>query len=294
MRYEGVVYRPPSEAGSLVLQTTIGCPHNKCRFCLMYRSKRFRIRKVADVLEDITSAAEMYGTENVRSVFLADGNSIIVRHAQLLEILEALYATFPNLRRVTSYGASQYLAVKRLDELKSLATAGLTRIHCGMETGDDELLALIKKGTTAELHIRGGLRVKEAGIELSFYVMPGLGGVERSEQHALGSARVLSAVKPDFIRLRTFSPQRGTEMADACLRGEYTLQTPHQTLREIHQMITHIDAEGSQLLSDHWMNFIEVQGVFPHDKANMLAQVEKALLVPEHHYREVGIMDDLL
>lgn len=294
MRYEGVVYRPPSEAGSLIIQTTIGCPHNKCRFCLMYRSKRFRVRKVDDIIEDIRSAAATHGAASVRSVFLADGNSVIMRHAQLLALLESLYAAFPNLQRVTSYGASQYLAAKSAEELKALAAAGLTRIHCGMETGDDELLAYIKKGTTADLHIRGGLNVKTAGMELSFYVMPGLGGAERSERHALGSARVLSAVRPDFIRLRTFSPQHGTEMADACLRGEYTLQTPHQTLREIKLMIENIDADGSQLLSDHWMNFAPVRGVFPRDREKMLAQLDKAVQVPEESYREVGIMDDLL
>ena len=294
MRYEGTVYRPPSEADSLILQTTIGCPHNRCGFCALYQNKRFRIRKVREIIGDIAMAADYYGTGNVHSIFLADGNSIIMRPSQLIEILEYAYKTFPNLQRVTSYGATQYLAGKNPDDMKSLAAAGLTRIHCGMETGDDELLAYINKGATAEAHIRGGLNVKAAGMELSFYVMPGLGGVERSVQHALGSARVLSAVKPDFIRLRTFSPKSGTPMAQACLRHEYTLQTPHQTLREIKLMLEHTDAEGSRVLSDHMLNFAPVHGLLPHDKPKMLTQLDVALLLPETEYRKVGVSSDLV
>ncbi len=294
MRYEGVVYRPPSEANSLIIQTTIGCPHNKCQFCIMYRDKRFRVRKVAEILEDIDMAARTYGPNGVRSVFLADGNSIMMRSEQLLEILNHLYATFPLLERVTSYGATQYLAKKSVEDLKQLRQAGLTRIHCGMESGDDELLAYVHKGATADVQIRGGQNVKEAGMEVSFYVMPGVGGVERSEAHALGSARVLSAVKPNFIRLRTFVPQLGTPLADAYLRGEYTLQTPHQTLREIRLMIEHLDADGSQVVSDHWTNFAPVRGLLPHDKPAMLATIDAALDVPEHHFREVGVYDGTL
>lgn len=294
MRYEGTVYRPPSESDSLILQTTIGCPHNKCEFCLMYRSKRFRIRKVHEIIEDIRQAAADYGTNQVRSVFLADGNSVIMRPSQLIEILECLYKTFPNLQRVTSYGATQYLAIKPIADMKALAAAGLSRIHCGMESGDDGLLAYINKGATADVHIRGGLNVKAAGMELSFYVMPGLGGVERSEAHALGSARVLSAVKPDFIRLRTFVPQAGTRMAEACLQQEYTLQNPHQTLREIKLMLENIDADGSYLLSDHKMNFVPLNGALPQDKPEMLAQLDEALAVPEEFYRKVGVGSDIL
>jgi len=289
MRYEGIVYRPPSEADSLIIQTTIGCPHNKCRFCGMYRHKRFRIRKVDDLIADIDMAAQDCGTLGVRSVFLADGNSVIMRPSQLLEILSHLYKTFPELKRVTSYGATQYLATKSLGDLKALRAAGLTRIHCGMESGDDALLHYIDKGATAEAHIRGGLNVKAAGMEVSFYVMPGLGGMERSKAHALGSARVLSAVKPDFIRLRTFVPQMGTPMAEACLRGEYALLGPHGTLREIQLMIEKLDADGSQITSDHWNNFAAVHGLLPHDKPAMLAVIDQALAMPESHFRKVGI-----
>ena len=294
MRYEGIVYRPPSEADSLILQTTIGCPHNKCGFCIMYRDKRFRIRKVSEIIEDINAGAEMFGPYQVHSVFLADGNSVIMRPSQLVEILDHLYATFPNLRRVTTYGATQYLAAKKPQDMKALAKAGLTRVHCGMESGDDEVLAYIQKGATADIQIRGGLNVREAGMEVSFYVMPGLGGVERSEQHALGSARVLSAVKPDFIRLRTFLPQQGTQMAEACKAGGYTLLSPHQTLAEIRLMLENLDAEGSTVVSDHWINFAPVEGRLAHDKPKMLEAIDKALQIPEERYRRVGIYNGTL
>ncbi len=295
MRYEGIVYRPPSEAKSLILQATIGCPHNKCRFCRMYRDRRFRIRKVSDILEDIDMAvARLHEPRRIRSVFLADGNTVIMRTSQLIEVLEYLRKCFPGLERVTSYGATQYLAKKSPEDMKALAAAGLTRIHCGMESGDDEVLAYIRKGADADTQIRGGLNVKNAGMEVSFYVMPGLGGVEKSEQHALGSARVLSAVKPDFIRLRTFVPQLGTELAEACMRGEYTLQSPHQTLAEIRLMIENLDADGSTVTSDHFINFAPVEGLLPHDKPKMLATIDAALKIPEDRFREVGIYDGTL
>ncbi len=294
MRYEGIVYRPPSEANSLIIQTTIGCPHNKCSFCLMYREKRFRIRKVEDILVDIDMALNYYGPHGVRSVFLADGNSILMRTEQLERVLEKLYASFPHLARVTSYGASQYLAAKSQQDLNRLRAAGLTRIHCGMESGNDELLAYIQKGSTGETHIKGGLKVKEAGMELSYYIMPGLGGKERSREHAIDSARVLSAVSPDFIRLRTFTPQVGTPIADAYLRGEFTLQNPHETLQEIRLFIENLEAQGSQVASDHWMNFAAVQGSMPEDKARMLAVIDDALTRPLESFREVGLLDGTL
>jgi radical SAM superfamily enzyme YgiQ (UPF0313 family) len=236
----------------------------------------------------------MYDPRDVRSVFLADGNSVIMRPSQLLDILAHLYRTFPNLSRVTSYGATQYLAAKSPDDLKALRAAGLTRIHCGMESGDDALLDYVGKGATAEVQIRGGQNVKAAGMELSFYVMPGLGGAERSKDHALGSARVLSAVKPDFIRLRTFVPQLGTPMAEACLRGEYTLLGPHGALREVRLLIENLDADGSRVVSDHWTNFAPVRGLLPNDKPAMLETIDQALAVPESHFREVGIYDGTL
>lgn len=294
MRYEGIVYRPPSEANSLIIQTTIGCPHNKCTFCFMYREKKFRIRKVEDILVDIDMALNYYGPYGVRSVFLADGNSMLMRTEQLERILGKLHECFPNLERVTSYGASQYLAIKKPEEMKRLRAAGLSRIHCGMESGNDELLTYVQKGSTAETHIRGGLNVKEADIDLSYYVMPGLGGVERSREHALDSARVLSAVSPDFIRLRTFMPQLGTPIAEAYQRGEFTLQNPHETLREIRLMIENLDAKGSQVLSDHWSNFVSVQGRVPQDKDHMIATIDAALTHPLESFREVGVLDGTL
>ena len=175
-----------------------------------------------------------------------------------------------------------------------MRASGRTRIHCGMESGYDELLAYIQKVSTGETHIKRGLNVKEAGMELSYYIMPGLGGKERSREHAIDSARVLSAVSPDFIRLRTFTPQVGTPIADAYLRGEFTLQNPHETLQEIRLFIENLEAQGSQVASDHWMNFAAVQGRMPEDKARMLAVIDDALTRPLESFREVGLLDGTL
>ena len=175
MRYEGPIFRPPSEANSLLIQATIGCPHNKCTFCGLYKKKKFRIRPVSEIKEDLVMAREAYSSE-VRSIFFPDGNSIVMKTKDLVEIFELCYQLFPHLERVTIYGSARFLARKSLEELKALAAAGLSRIHSGMESGDDEVLLKIQKGATAQQIIDAGLRVKEAGIELSEYLLIGIGG----------------------------------------------------------------------------------------------------------------------
>ena len=219
MRYEGTIYRPPSEAHSLLIQCTIGCPHNRCTFCGMYKDKQFRIRSVADIREDLTSAREYYG-DTVRSLFLPDGNTILMKTAELVEILNYARELFPELSRITMYGSAQFLNLKTQAELSALRQAGLDRIHSGMESGDDVTLKNICKGSTAAEIISAGRKVIDAGMELSEYVLIGIGGLARSQEHALESARVLNAIRPDFIRLRTLIPMQGTPLHESYCSGE--------------------------------------------------------------------------
>ena len=283
MRYEGMVYRPPSEAGSLLIQCTVGCPHNKCTFCPMYKGMVFRIRPVEEIKEDLRTAKEYYG-DKIETVFLPDGNTILMRTEQLLEILACARELFPGLKRVTSYGSARFINLKPAEDLRLLREAGLSRIHSGMESGDDTVLARVQKGATAAEIIEAGLKVKAAGMELSEYVLIGIGGRELSLEHAAASAAVLNAINPDFIRLRTYIPVPGTPLYEDYRRDRFGLLSPHEALRETALFIDNL-AVTSQLYSDHNSNYAYVNGRLPADKPAMLAVIDELLAMPETAFR---------
>ncbi len=275
MRYDHPVYRPPSEAFSLIIQTTIGCPHNKCRFCFMYKGKKFKIRSLEDIKEDITSAKMFYG-DNVSTIFLADGNSIIMRTPQLVEILNFCYGIFPNLERVTSYGAAKFvLKTKTVEELAQLRKAGLKRLHMGLESGDDAVLERVLKGASAEQMIEASKMVKEAGIEISQYVLLGIGGRKDWERHAVSTAKVLNAMDPDFIRVRTLVLRPGAPLFEDAENGEFLLCTPEEVLDETKLLIENLEVT-SQFCSDHVSNYANVNGKLPEEKEKMLNNLENA------------------
>ncbi|MGE5396145.1 MAG: radical SAM protein [Chitinophagales bacterium] len=284
MRYEGTVYRPPSEANSLLIQATIGCPHNKCTFCSMYKGTRFRIRSLEDIKADIIMAHDYYGPI-VRSVFFPDGNTIIMKTDDLIHIFEFTRKVFPLVERITLYGSARFVCKKSLEDLQRLHEAGLNRIHMGMESGDDVTLAAINKGTTASQIIHAGQKVRGAGIQLSEYYLVGIGGVQRSQEHALESARVLSAINPDFIRLRTFVPVPGTPLYRDYTEGRFNLLTAHQALLETRTLIENICCDGSMLLSDHISNYWNIHGQLPFDKDKMLQEIIHALTFDEELFR---------
>jgi radical SAM superfamily enzyme YgiQ (UPF0313 family) len=269
MRYEYPVYRPPSEAFSYILQTTMGCPHNKCRFCFMYKDKKFRIRGIEDIKEDITSAKLLYG-ESVRTIFMADGNSIIMKTPQLVEVLNFCYSMFPNLSRVTSYGAAKIvLGTKSQRDLKELKEAGLTRIHMGLESGDDDILKRIQKGATAEDMIRASRMIKDAQIEVSQYVLLGIGGKNGWERHAKNTAEVLNAINPDFIRVRTLILRKEAPLYEKAKRGSFLPASPSEVLDETRILLENLDVE-SQFASDHVSNYANINGDLPEDRDRML------------------------
>jgi radical SAM superfamily enzyme YgiQ (UPF0313 family) len=284
MRYEEPVYRPPSEAASLLIQATIGCPHNKCTFCGMYKGKRFRIRRVSEIKEDLNAAREFYGA-GVRSLFLPDANTIFMKTSQLVEVLQFARELFPSLDRITVYGSGKFIRLKSLDELKTLRAAGLSRIHAGLESGDDVLLARLRKGATANEMIEAGLKVKEAGIELSEYILIGIGGLERTKEHALQSARVLNAIDPHFIRLRTWVPVPSAPLYKDYASGKFKLLSPYEALKETRLLIENLSV-SSYLASDHISNFINLNGRLPQAKDEFLASIDESLKLPREMFRD--------
>lgn len=284
MRYEGPIYRPPSEAGSLLIQATIGCPHNKCTFCMVYKKgPPYRVRPVNEICEDILEARRVYGS-GVRTLFFPAGNTIAMPTEELATICRFASKHFPNLERITVYGSSRYIVKKGLEDLRKLKEAGLGRIHVGLESGDDVVLRRVKKGTTAAEQIQAGKWVKEAGIELSEYVILGLGGEERTGEHALETARVLNEIEPDFVRLRTLVPKINTLLLHQVKKGRFRLLGPHGILRETRMLLENLQC-STYLASDHYTNYINLEGRLPEKKAVLLGQIDKALQWDESEFR---------
>jgi biotin synthase-like enzyme len=283
MRYEGQVFRPPSEAGSLIIQATIGCPHNRCTFCAMYQEKSFRARPVEEVIEDLDLAKEAYG-DNVRTIFLADGNSAALPSDKLVEIGEAAIERWPDLERITMYGSAKFLVKKSQEEWRRISAAGIKRIHSGLESGDPVTLDQIRKGVDPEQAARSFNHAMEAGIELSVYLMVGVAGIERWREHAEGSAAVLNQAPPDFIRLRTFVPSLGTDWCERWQQGHLTLLDAHQALEETRLLVEKLEGP-TVLLSDHISNFVDLNGRIPEDKALMLDGIDEALSLPITAFR---------
>jgi radical SAM superfamily enzyme YgiQ (UPF0313 family) len=284
MRYEGLVYRPPSEAGSLIIQATLACPHNKCAFCGMYKDRKFRVRPLEEVIEDLDMALRYYGPNGVRTIFLADGNTAVLPTKKLVTIGEAAKARFPDLARITVYGSAKFLVKKSQEEWRQIADAGITRIHSGLESGDGETLEAIHKGVTPEQAVEAYNHVLGAGIELSVSLMVGVAGVERWREHALGSAEVLNQAPPDVIRLRTFVPNPNTPWYDRWKEGKLTLLTAHQALEETRLLIERLEGPTT-LLSDHVSNFVDAHGRIPEDKQLLLDGLDDALGWPIERFR---------
>jgi radical SAM superfamily enzyme YgiQ (UPF0313 family) len=294
--------RPPSEAHSLLIRVTENCPWNRCEFCSVYKGQKFRVRPVEEVKADIIAARGLadevselaeragYGIRNVarlngilwleddgvRSAFLQDSDSLVVKTEQLAEIIEFLCETFPALDRVCSYVRGKTLSRKKPEELHRLREAGLSRLHVGLETGDDELLAYVNKGATAEEMVQGGKKAVEAGFEVSEYVMPGLGGRERWQQHAQDSARVLNEINPRFIRLRSFRPVPRTPMYEKALQEEYHVQSVVGILEEIRAFVEGLEVTSELITSDFAINSYmgEIDGRLPEDKERLLDSID--------------------
>ncbi|MCP4021023.1 MAG: radical SAM protein [Desulfobacteraceae bacterium] len=312
--------RPPSEASSLLLRLTRNCPWNQCTFCPVYKRRSFSLRSVENIIKDIDlvsgyiermrdiikpkgpmdsevirtlyesfetkdrvgfNAALAWYMSGMESIFLQDANSLIMKPDDLHNILEYIKNCFPMVKRITSYARSHTIVRIKAPDMKRIADAGLNRIHIGMESGSDNVLKMMKKGATKDSHIRAGLKVKEAGIELSEYIMPGLGGIELSIEHALETAAALNRINPDFIRIRTLAISNRTELAKAYKKKAFSKCTDVMTAQELRLFIETLEGVDSYISSDHILNLFEtIEGKLPEDKARMINVIDRFFALP--------------
>ncbi|VUT24214.1 MAG: coproporphyrinogen III oxidase [Candidatus Methanolliviera sp. GoM_oil] len=276
MPYEGMIFRPPSEARSLIIQTTVGCSWNKCTFCAMYCGKKFRIKSYNEIFDDVISAKMIYGEPH--RVFLADGDALAIDTASLLKILDMLYETFPNLERVSSYASPLSILEKSADDLIELREAGLKMVYLGVETGDDQLLRTVAKGVSAEEMLEAGKKVVRSKIKLSVTILLGLSGRERSEVHARETAKILSEMDPDYIGALTLMVIPGTPMYNRVSEGKMTLLRPKESILECKNMVKDLKVKHTCVFrSNHASNYLPIGGTLPWDKEALIKTMEDVL-----------------
>lgn len=275
MHYEGMIYRPPSEAYSLILQVTVGCAHNSCTFCTMYKDKKFHIKNIQEIEDDLREAAVYYADRKIR-IFLADGDALALSCGKLIEIMNMCRKYLPKTERITCYGAAQDILRKTKDELCALHDAGLEMIYLGAESGNDEILEHIKKGVTAAEYVEAADRLSGTGIKLSVTLISGIGGRRLLKEHALDSARLISRMKPEYLGFLTLLLEPGAPMLEEVKLGKMQLLTPAQTAEEMSLFLSNIDSEGTVFRSNHASNYISLAGTLNRDIPKMLAQIEQS------------------
>ena len=275
MRYFGSVYRPPSEARSLIVQVTYGCSHNTCAFCSMYKAKKFTLRPMEEILEDFRLARQAYS--KVGRIFLADGDALIRPAADLERILEVIAELFPECERVTSYASPSSIHKRTPEELKRLRERNLTMVYMGLESGCDEVLKRMRKGHTAADIVAAGQKINAAGIDLSVTAISGLGGVELWREHAMDTAAALSAMKPAYIGLLTLMVEPGTPLYDWVEKGQFQLLDSHQVLEETALLVAQLDCEGAVFRMNHASNYLTLKGTLNEDKQALLKRIHSAM-----------------
>ena len=275
MRYQGMVYRPPSEAYSLIVQVTYGCSHNTCAFCSMYKEKRFALRPLHEVLEDFQMARQRY--RSVRRIFLADGDALIRKASELYTILDTIRELFPECERVTSYASPSSIRLRTDEELQILRAKGLTMVYMGLESGSDKVLTLMRKGHPAAEIIEMGQKVRRNGMALSVTAITGLGGPELLEEHAVKTAEALSRMKPEYIGLLTLLFELPTPLMRDWQEGRFYLMNPIEIAHETLILLEHIDSEGSIFRANHASNYVNLAGTLNRDRDAMCQRLRQAL-----------------
>lgn len=278
MRYDSdLLYRPPGEWKSYLLQCTIGCSNNQCTFCGMYKEKKFRIRPTQEILEDIDMARAYYGP-GLKRVFLMDGDAIIIKTEDLLRILRKLYDTFPALEKVTLYAGPRSTLSKTPEELKALHDAGLSRAYLGVESGSDAVLKFIHKGVNAQQMLQAGQRLVEAGIDLWVTIILGITGEGGDwREHILSTAQIINQMKPRHLSAMTFAPAKGTPLGDDVLAGRFKVYGPDHILEECRLLIEHLDVDPLHFTSNHASNYLPLKGSLPQDREKFLSLIDQAL-----------------
>ena len=287
MKYEGKLYRPPSEAYSLIIQATIGCSHNKCTFCSMYKEDKFRIRSTEEIIEDLLLGREYYKNVKIKRIFLADGDALIIKTEELIKIFQAINEIFPECERVGIYGSPKSLLLKSKDELDKLKELGLGIIYLGLESGSDKVLKDIKKGVTSQEMIEAGKKIKDSDIELSVTLISGIGGKEDSKEHAIESAKVLNQMQPDYIGLLTLLLEEGTELYKDVQSGKFQLLDPKEILLETKNLVKNLEIENCIFRSNHASNYLSLRGTLMEDKELILDQIEEGLKYNDYEDKEL-------
>lgn len=274
MRYMGRVFRPPSEAYSLIVQVTYGCSQNTCAFCDMYKEKRFALRPLEEILEDFRIARATY--RHVDKVFLADGDALVRNASELYTILDTVYELFPECERVTCYGSPASIRIRTDEELRTLREKGLTMVYMGLESGSERVLKLMRKGSGAETIIAMGQKIHRAGMALSVTAITGLGGPELMEEHAIETAKAFNAMRPEYIGMLTLVVEEETPLEDWVKAGTFHLLTQEQVLQETRLLVEHLDSPGSVFRMNHASNYLVLKGTLNQDKEAMLAEIDRA------------------
>ena len=277
MRYDSdILYRPPGEWKSYLLQCTIGCSYNKCTFCAMYKEKKFRIRPVEEILEDIDMARDYYGP-GLKRVFLMDGDAVIMKTDDLIRVLRKLYDTFPALEKVTTYAGPRSTLAKSPEELRAIREAGLNRAYLGVESGSDALLKEMVKGVTAEEMLRAGTMLREAGLDLWAMILLGLDGYGAGLEHARASTEIINAMQPRHLSLLSLVMEPGTRLYRYWKSGKFVQCTPEEILRQVRYMVANLTVEPLHFTCDHASNYLPLKGTLSEERERFLAAIDSAL-----------------
>lgn len=276
MRYEGNIFRPPSEAYSLLVQVTIGCTHNKCTFCSMYKDKKFRVRDPQEVLEDLAWARKHY--RRVERIFLCDGDALALTNGKLLPILNFISENFPECQRVTAYARATDILRKSEEDLEQLRAAGITMVYIGAESGSDAVLRQINKGESRQQIIDGVRKAEACGIKASVTFISGIAGKAGWEDHAVATGTMISQMEPSYVGLLTLMVDPDVPIAEEIRTGRLQLLSPEEVLEETDLLLQHVNVSRPCVFrSNHASNYLSLRGTLPQDREAMLQMIHRAM-----------------
>ncbi|RGD73617.1 B12-binding domain-containing radical SAM protein [Anaerofustis stercorihominis] len=275
MNYQGIVYRPPSEAGSLIVQVTIGCSQNGCTFCSMYKDKNFHIRNIDEILTDFKEARGLY--KKIDKIFLADGDALICKTDMLIKILDFIKEYFPECKQISCYASAKSILLKSEEELKTLNDKGLKMVYLGIESGSDKILKRVKKGVTTKEMIEASNKIHNAGIMLSVTAISGLGGYALWEEHAVETGKTLSKMNPEYIGLLTLMIEPGVPLENEIKKGTFKVMDPYDILKETKLLIENLNCDNAVFRANHASNYVNLKGTLNKDKKELINKLNAAL-----------------